>query len=66
MCSQVHVCAEWLCDHYLMKPTHDKLSGKKDTLFFAVEHVKQPLKSVSLLVPFVFLEIAVSVTVGSR
>lgn len=43
--------AKWLCDHYLMKATHDKLSG--NTLFFAVEHVKQPLKSVSLLVLFV-------------
>lgn len=43
--------AKWLCDRYLMKATHDTLSGS--TLFFAVEHVKQPLKSVSLLVLFV-------------
>lgn len=39
---------------------------RRDALFFAVERVKQPLQSASLLVLFVFLEIAVSVTVGSR
>lgn len=56
--------AKCLCDHYLMKTTQDKLSGKI-LLFLAVEHMKQSLKPVSLLVLFVFLEIAVLVTVGS-
>lgn len=56
--------AKWLCDHYLLKNTWKIV--RQDTLFFAVEHMKQSLKSVSLLVLFVFfLEMAVLVTVGS-
>lgn len=57
--------AKWLCDHYLMKATHDTLSGS--TLFFAVEHVKQPLKICQPAGAVCdFLEVAVLVAVGSR